>query len=211
MSRKPGRPTNKDGPVITRQMLLETAARLFGQDGFEGSSLRAIASEANVSLSTLQHYFKTKTVLWKAIIDELVVPNMQRRVVTPHQDNESHLGAAIAMRLAAVVSRPGLSGKLLTDSSEAGKERLAYLANATASIRASDRALLESLKETGIIRSVDIDAVIAVIGIAISTLSSAKEAVRTLVGPDLDNDTDREKMVTAITDLLVNGLRPRDS
>ena len=43
----------------------------------------------------------------------------------------------------AVVSRPGLSGKLLANSSETGKERLAYLANATASIRA-DRALLES-------------------------------------------------------------------
>ena len=209
MARKRGRPTSKDGPVVTRQELLQTAARVIGRDGFDGASMRKIASSAEVSLSTLQHHFKTKTVLWQAIIDELVVPLMQRPPVTSGDDNESLLAAAVAGRLEAVVSRPGLSGRLLTDASPAGEERLRYLANATKSIRETDRKLLESLRESGMIRQVDVDAVLTLIGIAISTLSSAKGAVRELIGPNLDDAAHRAHMVTAITDLLVNGLRPR--
>ena len=209
MTRKRGRPTSKDGPVVTRQELLQTAARVIGRDGFDGASMRKIASSAEVSLSTLQHHFKTKTVLWQAIIDELVVPLMQRPPVTSGDDNESLLAAAVAGRLEAVVSRPGLSGRLLTDASPAGEERLRYLANATKSIRETDRKLLESLRASGMIRQVDVDAVLTLIGIAISTLSSAKGAVRELIGPNLDDAAHRAHMVTAITDLLVNGLRPR--
>ena len=209
MTRKRGRPTSKDGPVVTRQELLQTAARLIGRDGFDGASMRNIAATAEVSLSTLQHHFKTKTILWQALIDELVVPLMQRPPVTSNDNNESLLAAAVSARLEAVVSRPGLSGRLLTDASPAGEERLRYLADATKSIRETDRRLLESLRDSGVIRPVDVDAVLAIIGVAISALSSAKGAVRELIGPNLDDANEREQMVNAITDLLVNGLRPR--
>ena len=209
MTRKRGRPSQSEGPVITRQSLLENAARLIGRDGFDGASMRKIATASNVSLATLQHYFTTKTDLWQAIVDELLVPAMERRQTTPPEEEESHLAAAIANRLDSVISRPGLSGRILTDCSDQGIERLQYLAHATATIRKTDRTLLEALQSTGIIRSVDIDALQVLIGIAISTLSSSKNAVRMLIGPDLDDSEDRDRLVSAITDLLINGLRPR--
>ena len=46
-------------------------------------------------------------------------------------------------------------------------------------------------------------------GVALSTLSSSKGAVRELIGPDLDDDADRSRMVAGITDLLLHGLLPR--
>ena len=119
------------------------------------------------------------------------------------------LSNAIAGRLEAAVTRPGLSGRILTDSSPDGVARLKYLADATSSIRANDRNLLLALRENQMIRDVDIDGVITVIGIAISTLSSAKGAVKELIGVDLDKETERTRLVDAITDLLINGLRPR--
>ena len=82
-----------------------------------------------------------------------------------------------------------------------------YLADATTSIRDRDRKLLLTLKDSTMIRDVDIEGVITVIGISI--LSSAKGAVRELVGVDLDSETERNRLVDAITDLLINGFRPR--
>ena len=209
MTRKRGRPSQSEGPAITRQSLLENAARLIGRDGFDGASMRKIASASNVSLATLQHYFRTKTDLWQAIIDELLVPAMDRRQIAQPENEQSHLAAAIATRLDSVISRPGLSGRILTDCSDQGLERLQYLAQATAMIRETDRMLLEALQSAGTIRAVDIDALQVLIGIAISTLSSSKNAVRMLIGPDLDDSDDRSRLVNAITDLLINGLRPR--
>ena len=209
MTRKRGRPSNKEGPVVTRQELLDVAAKLIGRDGFDGASLRSIAAAANVSLSTLQYHFKTKDALGEGLIDELIVPALERPRERQTTDNESILASAIARRLETAVTRPGLSGRLLTDSSPDGIARLKYLAEATRSIRANDRNLLVALKENQIIRDVDIDGVITVIGIAISTLSSAKGAVRELVGIDLDEEAERNRLVDAITDLLLNGLRPR--
>ena len=66
------------------------------------------------------------------------------------------------------------------------------------------------LKNTNVIRSVDIDALIAVIGIAISPVLRER-GDSNAGGTRLGRYCKDEKMVSAITDLLVNGLRPRDS
>ncbi len=209
MTRRRGRPKGEDGPVVTRRSLLETASRVIGRDGFSGASMRGIASEAGVSLPTLQNHFKTKDVLWKAVIDELLVPQMAGRSEPRQGDHESLLHAAVAARLEAAVSRPGLSGRLLTDASSEGDERLQYLAEATQSPRQADRELLRELRDSGVIRAVDIDAFLLVTGIALSTLSSAKSAARHLIGLDLDDNAERERMVAGITDLLLHGVLPR--
>ena len=209
MTRQRGRPKQKDRPAVTRRELLETAARIIGRDGFSGASMRGIASAAGVSLATLQHHFTTKAILWKAVIDELVVPAFERRPEVEQGDHGSILAAAIAASLKASVVRPGLSGRLLTDSSPAGEERLRYLAEATRTVRQTDRELLCSLRDGGAIRPVDIDAFLTLTGVALSTLSSSKSAVRELIGPDLDDDADRSRMVAGIADLLLHGLLPR--
>jgi AcrR family transcriptional regulator len=209
MTRPRGRPKRKEGPVITRKKLLEIAVRIIGRDGFEGASMRGIASAANVSLATLQNHFKTKESLWKAVIDELLVPILIGRSKAEHENPEAGLLAAIASILEAVVSRPGLSGRLLTDASPAGEERLQYLAQATESIRQADRNKLKLLRENGDIRNIDINAILILGGIALSTLSSSRTAVRLLIGPDLDDNEERAQIVTAITDILLYGLLPR--
>jgi len=209
MARQRGRPKQKDGPVVTRQELLEIAARAIGRDGASGASMRGIASAAEVSLATLQHHFATKAILWKAVIDELLVPDLERRPEVEQGEHESILAAAIAARLNASVVRPGLSGRLLTDSSPEGQERLRYLAEATRSVRQTDRELLCALRDSGVIRPVDMDAFLTLTGIALSTLSSSKNAVRELIGPDLEDDADRSRMIAGITDLLLHGLLPR--
>lgn len=197
--------------MVTRGELLQAAAIAIGRDGFEGASMRGIANAAGVSLSTLQNHFETKDALWTAVIDELLVPAMEaERQPNPGASRSRSLIAdVIASRLDAAVSRPGLSGRLLTDASEAGEQRLAYLAEATESIRRDNRDTLAALRDEGLIRPVDVDALLLLLDVALASLSSSTKAVQTLVGPDLDDPYDRARIATALTDILLHGVLPR--
>jgi hypothetical protein len=61
----------------------------------------------------------------------------------------------------------------------------------------------------GQLRAVDEVAVMAVLGIALTMLSSAKPATAALLGLDLDDAASRERLAQGIADLLLHGLLPR--
>lgn len=52
----------------SRQAILDAAERLIGQQGFEATTAREIATEAGVSYQTLYNYFPTKAKIVEAII-----------------------------------------------------------------------------------------------------------------------------------------------
>lgn len=53
-------------PPSGRERLLETAVRLFSRNGFDGTSVRAVADEAGVAWSLVRFYFKSKEGLREA-------------------------------------------------------------------------------------------------------------------------------------------------
>jgi TetR/AcrR family transcriptional regulator len=60
----------RTGGEARRRSLLEEAIRLFGQKGYEGASLEAVASAAGVRKQTLLYYFPTKDALLEACVVE---------------------------------------------------------------------------------------------------------------------------------------------
>lgn len=66
MSKKPDAKTRVRKSERTRRQILETALRLFRERGFEGTTMRAIAAEAGVSLGNAYYYFKSKDHLIQA-------------------------------------------------------------------------------------------------------------------------------------------------
>lgn len=68
-SRRPGRPKGFDSTC--RDKLLTAALSSFARHGFEGVSLRTIASAAGFDVSMLAHHFGSKADLWHAVVDEV--------------------------------------------------------------------------------------------------------------------------------------------
>jgi AcrR family transcriptional regulator len=68
MPRLPRPPVRADGDA-TREALLEAATALFGDHGFAGTSLRAVAARANANLSAVTYYFGGKTELYLACVE----------------------------------------------------------------------------------------------------------------------------------------------
>src|SRR5215475_3520578 len=69
----PGRggPSLRDEQVAqTRAALVAAGRRLFGQDGYAGTSVEDLAREARVTTGALYHHFPTKTALFEAVFEQ---------------------------------------------------------------------------------------------------------------------------------------------
>ncbi|MFI6499982.1 TetR family transcriptional regulator [Nonomuraea typhae] len=57
------------GSESTREVIVETALRLFRERGFDATTMRAIAAEAGVSVGNAYYYFESKEALIQAYYD----------------------------------------------------------------------------------------------------------------------------------------------
>src|SRR3954454_15655853 len=88
-------------PPDTRQLILETAIRLFEEKGYAGTTMRAVAAEAGVSPSNAYYWFASK--------DQLV-QEFYRRLQVAHGERSAEVlagGGTLTERLLAV-ERAGL-------------------------------------------------------------------------------------------------------
>src|SRR5258705_19078 len=64
----------------TKTRILDTAEKLFGQNGFEGTSLRDITAQAEVNLAAVNYHFQSKDSLIDAVIERRIEPINRRRM-----------------------------------------------------------------------------------------------------------------------------------
>lgn len=64
----------------TKTRILDAAQKLFGDKGFEATSLRDITTAAQVNLAAVNYHFQSKDSLIDAIIERCVGPVMLRRM-----------------------------------------------------------------------------------------------------------------------------------
>src|SRR5947207_14468389 len=70
-SRRIGRPPNTNS-AETEQRIIDAARIAFGTWGFESTTNQHIADPADISPSTIYHYFESKQDLWVAVFDKTI-------------------------------------------------------------------------------------------------------------------------------------------
>ena len=70
----------------TRRDLLEAAYSEIRLQGFQSASLNAILNQAGVTKGALYHYFKNKKALGYAVLDELILPYLEKTWIDPLND-----------------------------------------------------------------------------------------------------------------------------
>ncbi len=63
------RPPRHRNSAVTREAILEAAARIFGDEGLEGARTEAIAAAAGVNKALLYYYFRSKEGLYRAVLE----------------------------------------------------------------------------------------------------------------------------------------------
>lgn len=67
LSRRSGR---RPGLSSTRADILHAARKLFAQNGYDGTTMRAIASEARVDAALIHHFYRSKEGIFSAAIED---------------------------------------------------------------------------------------------------------------------------------------------
>jgi AcrR family transcriptional regulator len=67
-------------PTSTKMALLDSAERLFAQNGIDGTSLRAITQDANANLASVNYHFGSKEGLVGAVFRRRLRPLNSRRL-----------------------------------------------------------------------------------------------------------------------------------
>jgi AcrR family transcriptional regulator len=88
--KRPGRPT---GATDTKEQIRDSARELFARNGFQNTSIRAIAAAAGVDSALVHHYFGTKQQLFAAAVH---IPIDPAQVLGPLRDTPvEDLGRAL--------------------------------------------------------------------------------------------------------------------
>jgi AcrR family transcriptional regulator len=82
------------GTSTTRSAILEEARDAFARDGFDGTSIRAVARGAGVDPALVHHFFKSKEDLFLAAV--AVPVNPQALLAPLLADGPAHLGEGLA-------------------------------------------------------------------------------------------------------------------
>lgn len=110
----PGSPRSTSTPgtegagAESRQLILDTAARLFRHDGYASTTLRAIAGQCGMQAGSLYYHFSSKDEIVTAVLDigvqrvfdavrhavEALPPDADLRTIL-HAAIEAHLGALL--------------------------------------------------------------------------------------------------------------------
>src|ERR1700735_4839102 len=64
----------------TKTRILDAAEKLFGEKGFDGTSLRDITAEADVNLAAVNYHFQSKESLIEAVIMRAAGPINDKRL-----------------------------------------------------------------------------------------------------------------------------------
>ncbi|MFD8297690.1 TetR/AcrR family transcriptional regulator [Streptomyces bauhiniae] len=98
-------PAKNDGPEAgpqsksehTRALILETAMRLFQENGYDKTTMRAIAKEAGVSVGNAYYYFAGKEHLIQGFYDRIAAEHQVavRSVLSQETDLEARLAGVL--------------------------------------------------------------------------------------------------------------------
>ncbi len=64
----------------TKERILDTAERLFGELGYDGTSLRTITAAAEVNIAAVNYHFKSKEELLRAVLTRRIRPVNDERL-----------------------------------------------------------------------------------------------------------------------------------
>src|ERR1041385_1631172 len=121
-SETPEAPRWQRRPTERRREILDAAALIFGERGFESATLALVAERAGVSAGTVQHYFGTKTALFQEVIADRLFSGVteDEALLINHRGSYTALLRALLTRTWARLRRPGTADLMLAGMASAG-------------------------------------------------------------------------------------------
>jgi AcrR family transcriptional regulator len=197
-------------PKDTRATLIKAARELFARDGYDGTSVRAIARRARANLGAITYHFGSKRALYEAVVGDVVVPIRERIGAAADRSGTALERVELMVRglfeyLTTHPDLPRLMMQAMVSSRPIPKA-------ASETIRVNINTLAEVIAEgqkDGSIRSGDPLLMALGVGAQPLWLSFARRALTAGVGIDPAAPEAREQLVEGAVEFVRAGLEVR--
>ncbi len=112
----------------TRQRILDEAEALFGNQGFAGTSVRDIATRANLTPASLYNHFSSKDALYRAVLERGVQPLIERLGELATSDDLGETGVRVIEGVMRHLAEHSHLPRLITLEAATGGEHLSEVA-----------------------------------------------------------------------------------
>lgn len=117
---------DQDKGTLTRQRILDAALRLFRRKGFERTTMRDIAAEAEMSLGAAYHYFRSKEELLLAYYEWMQSEHERRLSLAPDTDFRARLVGMLRTKLDLLRKDRRLLAALFRDLADPASPRSVF-------------------------------------------------------------------------------------
>src|SRR6185436_17696023 len=110
-------------PTERKREILDAAALVFGERGYEAATLAHVAERAGISPGTVQHYFGSKSALFHEVIADRFFSGAaeDEALLIAHRGSYADLLRVLLERLWTRLSRPGNAELLLVGMASTGR------------------------------------------------------------------------------------------
>ncbi len=188
-----------------RERILKAALECFGTFGFEGTSTRAVAERAEVTHTLVLYHFKSKELLWIAMIDAALASYTTQ--MYEHIDNASG-SSADALRtfieqFIRMSARQPQIHRILTMESNQDTSRLDWvIENYLREHFSKVRALIRAGQEEGLVRQCDPARLYYTIIGAGGTLFTLSTEYKSLTGRDVFSEPEVLRNIAFLYELV---------
>jgi TetR/AcrR family transcriptional regulator len=150
----------------TKEVIIKAAVSEFAEHGFEGASLRDIATRAGTTHGLIRHHFGSKDEVFKACVDYAVavyereeasiiqgVQSIPTNLANPELLIEAH--KKIIRNFAHVSAKNPLFMRILMHEGSQPTERLEYIFKKIASLNEQHQTFFDRLSATGTLKQFD--------------------------------------------------------
>lgn len=153
-NKKPKSTLKKDK---TRGVLLDAAAKMFSQQGYQSTSLKDIAAAANMKAGSLYYHFTSKEALMVEVLDRSIqfISDMVAKEIDKLDDHyafEIGLKAFIKGHLTAILTHPDYATTTIRNNGQLPKSVQTSAHEKREQYEQQWRQLMKQGKEQGVIR-----------------------------------------------------------
>ncbi|KPY30285.1 TetR/AcrR family transcriptional regulator [Pseudomonas syringae] len=154
---KPARGRRRSGEPSGREALLRSALQSFSKYGYEGVSLRALASDAGVDMALVGRIFGSKANLWDAVVEHLAERQLhhleQLRLLAVQVDSHPRDAIIGFIRLFADISyeMPEFPAFLIQEASNPGVRLTKLSVELVGPFSVSSKPIIAKAQAAGVI------------------------------------------------------------
>jgi TetR/AcrR family transcriptional regulator len=187
--------------------ILDKALQLFGEKGFDGTTIREIAESAGVNHALINYHFGSKDALWKSAVD-LLFARLDKVLETAAREAAEIEHPAARMRVILThyirycATHPE-HARIMVQESTSENERLAWaVEHHIARTRPVFEDLFEELFESGTLPRMSKISLRFIITAACQSIFTLAAEVKLLYGVSTDHESQIEAHIDAVTRLL---------